>query len=133
MTLTTQHLEELLRLALAESEARRLEALNATRGAATALDSARRLHSEQLANARAELEPLRARMLAAEKTAEAHMGRLYMDPDERKALARDMSEAAIRLYTAADVLRGRNRTLQRDCAKNWERMQEWAKKLRVST
>lgn len=132
MTLTTPHLEELLRLVLAESEARRLEALNATRGAATALDSARRLHSEQLANARAELEPLRARLLAVEKTAEAHAGRLYMDPDERKALARDVSDASITLLQAADLLRRRNVYQSARCRRLGADMQEWAKKLKVT-
>ena len=114
MSLTTQQLEELLRLALQENERLRLE-------------------SQRIRSSVAEdTEHLRKRLARAEEDLGKTINRLYMDPDERKALARDVSDASIRLLQAVDLLRRRNRVLAGDAHRDGLRLRGWAEKLRWS-
>ena len=101
MTLTTQHLEELLRLALTENE--------------------------RLADALQKEKDYRALEHEIDQS-KRETGRL-----ERKALVRDVSDASIRLFQAADLLRQRNGELHENALTSGEQLREWAKKLRVST
>lgn len=109
--LTTQHLEELLRLALQENEVLRQAARNAKGWLATEAAERERLQKEARANA----------------------GRIYMDPDERTALARDLAEAHVTLGLAAETLRRRNQGESNRCERLFNRMGAWVKKLKVST
>lgn len=114
MTLTTQHLEELLRLALTENERLRLE-------------------SQCIKSSVAEdTEHLRKRLARAEEDLGKTYGRLYMDPDERTALARDLAEAHVTLGLAAETLRSRNKAESNRCERLFNRMGEWVKKMKVS-
>lgn len=113
MTLTTQHLEELLRLALVENERLSEIAEKADRLCAHAVNENTTLNMD-LKRAKTET-----------------MGRLYMDPEERTALARDLAEAHVTLGLAAETLRRRNQTESNRCERLYNRMGEWVRKLKV--